>query len=151
MFHAVSPRLDEVTPPHQIAYISETSILQLEEIIRTLYPDFDFAPLNSTIKGKSQSQMDKNKDMRHQIQAIFIQLFLNSIFRNGIISKRLDIIAHILNISDVLWQDIAVPNKCELKGCEVCIEEIVYNTYDDYINDQKKRFFNKNELFFYEY
>ena len=57
MFHAISPRLDEITPPHQIAYVSEASILQLEQMIRIMYPTFEFSPLNSTIKGKSQSQM----------------------------------------------------------------------------------------------
>ena len=121
MFHPVSPRLDEITPPHQIAYVSEDSILKLEQMIRILYPQFQFTPLNSTIRGKSQSQMQKNKDMRHEIQSIFIQLFLNSLFRNGIIAKRLDIIAHTLGISDALWEDVAIPSKCEIKGCQVCI------------------------------
>ena len=46
----------------------------------------------------------------------------------------------------MFFEDIAIPSKCEIKGCQVCIEDILYNSYDDYINEQKKRFFNKNEL-----
>jgi hypothetical protein len=40
------------------------------------------------------------------MQTIFIQLFLNSIFRNKEISKRLDIYAHLLGIADVIWDDL---------------------------------------------
>ena len=73
--------------------------------------------------------MDRNKDMRHEIHSIFIQLMLNSMFRNDIIMKRLDIFAHLLGISDALWEDIATPNRCEMKGCQICMEESIYGSF----------------------
>ena len=72
-------------------------------MLNRLYPGFSFIPLNSTIKGRSKSEIEKNRDMRHEIHAIFIQLMLNSMFRNNQISKRVDIVAHLLGISDALW------------------------------------------------
>lgn len=92
-----------MTPPHQIAYVSEKKMFEIETMVKDLYPGFEFAPLNSCIRGRNRNEIDRNKDMRHEIHAIFIQLMLNLMFRNRTISKRLDIFAHLLGISDALW------------------------------------------------
>lgn len=42
--------------------------------------------------------------MSFEFRSIFIQLFLNSVLRDPIISKRLDIYAYLLGVSDALWE-----------------------------------------------
>jgi len=83
--------------------------------------------------------------MRYELQTVFTQLFINSLFRNKTIAKRLDIYAHLLGISDVLWDDVLTPNKCTLRGCKVCLEETKYEDYEEYVRDIKGRLFAKNE------
>ena len=110
-----------------------------------LYKEFFFIPLNSTIKNKSKHDLEKNRDVRYELQTVFTQLFINRLFRNQTIAKRLDIYAHLLGMADVLWDDVLTPNKCSLRGCKVCLLDTKYENYEDYVRDMKARLFAKNE------
>lgn len=69
---------------------------------------------------------------------------LNTIFRDASISKRLDIYAHLLGVSDALWEYLRIPNKCELTMCKACSEKSQYQDYDDYYKDERRRYFQKS-------
>lgn len=70
---------------------------------------------------------------------------LNTIFRDNHIAKRLDIYAHLLGISDVLWEHVTVPNTCALNKCEACAEHPKYSDYEGYQKDERRRYFARSE------
>lgn len=75
---------------------------------------------------------------------MLVQLFLNSLFRNKQILKRIDYVLHILKISDPIWNYLKVNN--QLCMCSACLSRPEFKKYDDYYKEVMDREYKKVDL-----
>lgn len=99
--------------------------------------------------SKTMSSSDiKGIDMKAlEYKGINATIFLNFIFRDSQILKRIDIAAHILTINEPMWIFCKyIDEKC---SCNLCVNGEVINKIEDYQFQTHNR--NKNRIFKYKF
>ena len=44
-----------------------------------------------------------------------------------------------------MWEHVNVPNMCAINECTACADKPKYNTYEEYYQEERKRYFAKSE------
>lgn len=65
----------------------------------------------------TEYEYKKNENKQIELQSLFIQLFLNSIYRNPKILKRIDFVSYLLKVSEPLWLHLNDKYKCFENSC----------------------------------
>jgi hypothetical protein len=66
------------------------------------------------------------------MQSLYITLFLNSIYRNPKILKRIDFVSYLLKLSEPMWLHLNEKYSCDCAGCS---SHTVYETHIDYFKE----------------
>lgn len=65
----------------------------------------------------TEYEYKKNDSKRVEMQSLFITLFLNSIYRNPKILKRIDFVSYLLKLSEPLWLHLNDKYNCDCSAC----------------------------------
>lgn len=86
------------------------------------------------------------------MQSLFITLFLNSIYRNTKILKRIDFPSFLLKLSEPLWLHLNENYECTCSSCvqldenNKAIVRAEYKTFADYFRELDDRYHSKGKL-----
>lgn len=86
-------------------------------------------PILSRTKDMTEYEYKKNDGKRLELQAIFISLFLNSIYRNPKILKRIDFPSYLLKLSEPLWLHLNHQYQCP----HHCIDPASHGPYESHV------------------
>lgn len=109
------------------------TLLQIETLGKTFYKEEEFAnmlPLLSRTKDMTEYEYKKNDGKRLELQAVFIALFLNSIYRNPKILKRIDLPSYLLKLSEPLWLHLNDHYQCL---CPSCMDPASHGPYESHV------------------
>ena len=95
---------------HEILYIPEEDMQMIEKIAKFVYyqhRDFINAPLMEELLKNMQCL---NEIKSFEYKCLYFTLLLNNIFRHPETSKRLDIFAHKMGITEGFWINLKFPS-----------------------------------------
>jgi hypothetical protein len=130
---ATPPKVGGPPPPRQYSYVRLETLLQIESLGKTFYKEEEFAnmlPLLSRTKDMTEYEYKKNDVKRLELQAVFAALFLNSIYRNPKILKRIDLPSYLLKISEPLWLHLNDHYQCP---CSSCMDPASHGPYESHV------------------
>lgn len=108
-----------------------------------MYPQsVRFYPLNYKPADITNERLAEDETLIYELRSIFIQLFLNSIFRSATILSKIDFICKKWDICDAIWKHLG-SSYSKLCFCNYCIEEREFRSFDVYDKEVQERIKNK--------